>query len=168
MKKILLIFIFFAFNQLFAQEIVGLRDLYVENKLTYKIADGQLFSGQAQSVRKNGHLVYEEYFDSGYLTKSIVYYNGTEKPIPARVTEFHEKSSNKKKETNFGFSKPTTEIKYFDQNGKKTLIEQYENEKLTYRCEYSENKKNGTEFCYKNDGTELRIEYKNGKKITQR
>lgn len=168
MKKILLIFTFFAFNQLFAQEIVGLKDLYVENEMTYKIADDQLFSGQAQSVRKNGHLVYEEYFENGYLTKSIVYYNGTEKPIPARVTEFYEKTSKKKKETNFGLSKPTTEMKYFDQNGKKELIELYINDKLIYRCEYLNNKKNGTEFCLKDDGTELKIEYKNGEKITQK
>ena len=136
--------------------------------MTYKIANNQLFSGQAQSVRKNGHLVYEEYFENGYLTKSIVYYNGTEKPIPARVNEFYEKSSKKKKETNIGLSKPTTEKIYFDQNGKKKLIEQYTNDKLTYSCEYLDNKKNGTEFCLNDDGTELNIEYQNGKKITQK
>ena len=165
MKKILLMVIFSAFNQLIAQEIVGFRDLYEKNELTYKIADGQVFSGQAQNFRKNGHLVYEEYFEDGYLTKSILYYNGTEKATPARVTEFYENSSTKKKEINFGLSEPTTEIKYFDRNGKKTLIERYENEKLTYRCEYLNNKKNGTEFCLKKDGTELEIKYKNGKKI---
>jgi antitoxin component YwqK of YwqJK toxin-antitoxin module len=155
MKNILLIIFICFLNQLSAQEKVGMKDLYVENDLTYKIADDKLFSGQAQHVRKNGHLVYEEYFENGKLTKSITYYNGTEKPTPAR-------------ETNFGLDKPTTEYKHFDKSGKKTLIEQYENDKLIYRCEYQKNKKHGIEYCLNEDGTELRTEYRNGKKIKKK
>ena len=33
--------------------------------------------------------VYKEYFDNGKLTKSITYYNGTEKRTPARITEYY-------------------------------------------------------------------------------
>ena len=145
-----------------------MKDLYVENDLTYKVSDHQLFSGQAQYVRKNGHLVSEEYFVDGKLIKSVNYYNGTDKPIPASVTEFYEGTQNKRKVTYYGLTKPTTEFKYYDEKGKKKLIEQYENDKLTYRCEYQENKKHGTEYCLNDDGTELRIEYRNGKKMTQK
>ncbi|NHF61626.1 hypothetical protein FK220_019935 [Flavobacteriaceae bacterium TP-CH-4] len=164
MKNILLIVLICFLTQVSAQEIVGMKDLYVENDLTYKVAGGKLFSGQAQNVRKNGHLVYEEYFDNGKLTKSIIYYNGTEKPTPARETEFYLETQTKRKETNYGLSKATIEFKHYDKNGKKTLIEQYENEKLIYRCEYQKNKKHGIEYCLDDDGTELRIEYRNGKK----
>ena len=168
MKNILLIIIFCFFNGLFAQEKVGLKEVYVENNLAYKVVDDELFSGQAQKVRKNGHLVYEEYYDKGVPLKTIVYYNGTDIPTPARITEFYENTFDKKKETTFGLSKPTVELRFYDQNGKKTLIEEYENEKLTYSCEYLKNKKHGTEFCLKDDGTELKIEYLHGKKISQK
>jgi len=168
MKNILLIILFCSLNALFAQEKVGLKEIYVENNLAYKVADDELFSGQAQKVRNNGHLVFEEYYKNGNPIKSIVYYNGTEKPIPARITEFYEKSFDKKKETVYRWKEPTVEYIYYDQNEKKTLIEQYENEKLTYRCEYLNNKKHGTEFCLDDDGNELEIEYRNGIKITQK
>lgn len=168
MKNILLIILFCSLNGLFAQEKVELKEIYVENNLAYKVADEQLFSGQAQKVRKNGHLVYEEYYEKGIPIKSILYYNGTEKPKPVELTEFYEKTFDKKKVTTYGLSKPTVELKYYDQNGKKTLIEEYENDKLTYRCEYLKNKKHGTEFCLDDNGKELKIEYRNGKKITQK
>lgn len=168
MKNLLLVIIFCSFSRLFAQEKVELKEIYLENSLAYKVEDKQLFSGQAQNVRKNGHLVYEEYYENGVPIKSIVYYNRTEKPIPARLTEFYERSFNKKKVTNYGLSKPIVEYIHYDLNGKKTLIEQYENEMLTYRCEYLENKKHGTEFCVDDDGNEIEIEYRNGKKVTQK
>jgi hypothetical protein len=152
---------------LFAQEKVGLKEIYVESDLAYKVANDQLFSGQAQKVRKNGHLVYEEFYENGIPIKSILYYNGTENPKPVVMTEFYEKTFIKKKVTTYGLSKPTVEFKYYDQNGKKTLIEQYENDKLTYRCEYFKNKKHGKEFCLNDDGNEVEIEYQNGKKIAQ-
>ena len=165
MKNLLLIILIFFLSKLPAQEIVGMKDLYFENDLTYKVADDKLFSGQAQYVRKNGHLVYEEYFENGRLTKSITYYNRTEKPTPARLIEYYDGTETKRKETIYGLNKPTTEFKYYDENGKKTLIEQYENEKRTYSCEYQNDKKHGIEYCLNDDGTELRIEYRNGKKV---
>lgn len=168
MKKIPLITILLLFHGVFAQEIVGLKEIYVANNLAYKVADDQLFSGQAQKVRKNGHLVYEEYYENGVPIKSILYYNRTEKPIPAKKTEFYDNSFNKKKETIYGLSKPTVAHTYYDYNGNKTLIERYENEKLIYSCEFLDDKKHGTEFCYNEDGTELTIEYRNGKKVKQK
>jgi antitoxin component YwqK of YwqJK toxin-antitoxin module len=145
-----------------------MKDIYVENGLIYKNADGKLFSGQAQNVRKNGHLIYEEYFAEGKLTKSIIYYNRTEVPTPARVTEYYEGKQTIRLVTNYGLSKPTTKFTHYDENGKKTLIEIYENEKLTYRCEYQENKKHGIEYCLNDDGTESRIEYRNGRKLKKK
>ena len=168
MKKIFLIILFCSFYLMNGQEIVNLKDTYIENGLTYKINDNQLFSGQAQKVRKNGHLVYEEFIENGSLIKTVVYFNRTEKPIPALVTEFHQNSFDKKKETRFGYLEPWIEYTHFDKNGGKTLIEKYTSEELTYRCEYSSNKKHGTEFCFDKNGKELKIEYRNGKKIKEK
>ncbi len=167
MKNHLLIILFFSFNVLLAQEKVGLRDIYVENDLAFKVINDELFTGQAQKVRKNGHLVYEEFYEKGVPLKSVVYYNGTEKPKPATLTEFYKNTFNKSKETTYGLFKPTLTIKHYDQDGNKTLVEEYENDKLTYRCEYLNNKKHGTEFCFDNYGNELQTEYANGKKIVR-
>jgi antitoxin component YwqK of YwqJK toxin-antitoxin module len=165
MKNILTLILISLLSGISAQEIVSMKDLYVENNLTYKAQNDQLFSGQAQNIRKNGHLVYEEFFVNGKLTKSITYYNGTEKPTPSRETEYYSDTQTKSKETNFGLDKPTTELKYFDKQEKKTLVERFDNDILIYRCEYQKNKKHGIEYCLNDDGTELRIEYRNGKKI---
>lgn len=152
-------------STLSAQEIVGMKDIYLDKGRIYKVSDNTLFSGQAQKVRKNGHLVYEDYFENGYIIKTVVYYNGTEEPVTAQLVEYYEKSFDVKKETNYGFHKPFTEIKHFDTNGKKSLVEEYESEKLIYRCEYVNNRKHGIEFCLDKNGEELRIEYRNGKKV---
>jgi antitoxin component YwqK of YwqJK toxin-antitoxin module len=96
MRNIFLIIILCSLNQLFAQEIVGMKDLYTENNFTYELSIEDLFSGQAQHIRNNGHLVYEEYFMNGKLIKSITYYNGTDKPIPASITEFYDGTENKR------------------------------------------------------------------------
>ena len=166
-KNSLLIILICSFATLFAQEKVAMKEIYIDNHLAYKIINDELFSGQAQRVRKNEHLVYEEYYEKGVPIKSILYYNRTEPPKPARMIEFYEGSFNKKKETNYGLDKSLyTEFKYYDRNGKKTLIEQYNNNKLTYRCEYLNNKKHGKEFGYGDDGNKVICEYRNGKKIS--
>ena len=166
MIRNILLFVFSCFiSTLSAQEIVGMKDIYLDNGLIYKVSDNTLFSGQAQKVRKNGHLVYEDYFEHGYILKTVVYYNGTDEPVPAQLVEYYDKSFVVKKETNYGFEKPLTEIKHFDKNGKKSLVEEYESGKLIYRCEYVNNKKHGIEYCLDKNGKELRIPYRNGKKV---
>ncbi|MGS2762929.1 hypothetical protein [Sinomicrobium sp. M5D2P9] len=157
MKNFLSIIILCSFTGLFAQEKVGFQEIYMDNDLTYKVADDQLFSGQGQRIRRNGHLVYEEYYEKGIPIKSISYYNRTEPPVPARMTEFYRNSFDKKKESNYGLDGNWHAFKYYDKNGKKILIEQYENKKLIYRCEYHKNKKHGTEFCIDDNGNENRI-----------
>jgi len=162
----MLIFLFCSLSQLFSQEIVGIKDLYSENNLIYKISDNQLFSGKAKKVRKNGHLVYEEFIENGSLIKSVSYYNRTEKPIPAMTTEYYANSFDRKKEIRYDLSQNWNELRYYDRENKKTLIEEYENDKLIYRCEYLNGKKHGTEFCFDKNGNKLKIQYQNGKKIS--
>jgi antitoxin component YwqK of YwqJK toxin-antitoxin module len=166
MKNFWLIIFLCSLNQLFGQEVVLLKDLYVDNFLFYKVSDNQLFSGNAQKIRKNGHLVYEEFIENGILKKSVSYYNRTEKPIPALITEYHANSFDRKKEIRYDLSHQWRESRFYDINKNKTLIEEYENDKLIYRCEYMNNKKHGTEFCYDKQGNEIKIQYKNGKKET--
>jgi|SRR5690554_2172974 antitoxin component YwqK of YwqJK toxin-antitoxin module len=165
MKNILILILFFSFNQAISQEKVELKDLYYENYVAHKISDGKLFTGIAQKTRNNGHIIYDEVYENGILIKSTVYYNRTENPIPARVILYYEKSFTPKTEINYGLSKPRIEYIHYNQNGKKILNEIFTDDKLTYKCEYENGKKHGTEYCVNDDGTELTIEYNNGKKI---
>ena len=168
MKKNFLLLFLISYCGLYAQEIVAIDEIYFENEIAYKSENDAVFSGQAQKIRKNEHLVYEEYFEKGFLYKSILYYNRTEKPKPAEIIEFHENSIEKKKVTNFGLSNDWLQYEYFDLNGMKTLKEEYLNEKLVYRCEFSENRKHGIEYCLNDEGKESRTKYKNGKKVKGR
>lgn len=131
----------------------------------YTLSDDELFTGRAQKVRGNGHLVYEEYYDNGFLREVVFYFNRTKGPIPSSRIEYYEKTFIKRKETIYNASNSIIALKYFDKEGRKILLEEYENDILTYRCEYSNSKKHGAEFCVNKDGTESRFKYLNGKKL---
>ena len=165
LRNILLIILMCAFNQLIAQEKVNVKDIYFENDLAYKISNNKIFTGNVQKIRENGHLVFEENYENGYLTKMTTFYNSTDEPIPARVTEYFARSLNRKTEILYGLKSSTTDVKHFDLKGQKILIERYEKEKLIYRCSYINNKKYGIEFCLNDDGKEFKYEYSNGRKI---
>ena len=72
------------------------------------------------------------------------------------------------KEISYRLSKDTFEIKSYDENGKKILLEQFENNKVTYSCEYNGKKRHGTEMCFDDDGNKLIFQYVNGKKIKEK
>ena len=44
------------------------------------------------------------------------------------------------KEIRLRLSQDTLEVKTYNENGEKVLIQQYENNKVTYRCEYKRRK----------------------------
>ncbi|MFD0990754.1 hypothetical protein ACFQ1R_11650 [Mariniflexile jejuense] len=164
MKNLLILILFFSFNQLISQEKIGINDVYYENYLAYKISNDKLFSGILQKFRKNGHLVYDEIYESGILIKTTLYLNGKGKPAPFKVILYHEKTFTPKTEIEYR-KPPYVEYTHFDINGVKTLNEVYTNDILTYQCKYVNGKKNGVEFCINDDGTKTVKEYINGKKI---
>src|SRR5690606_10016931 len=78
MRNFLILLMFFTFNNLISQEIVDMKEVYVDNNLVYKSLNGELFTGLAQNKRNNGHLVYEEVVENGIILSSNLYYNGKE------------------------------------------------------------------------------------------
>ena len=162
-RFILLIISICFFNLLAGQEKIGIDDLYHEEYLAYKISNDKLFSGVAQKVRKNGHVVYEENYKNGILIKSTVFYNGKE-IIPDKVILYYKKSFTPKTEIYYSLKDPIIEYRHFNKKGKKTLAEIYTNDVLSYRCEYLDGEKHGTEFCINEDGTTWEKKYLKGKK----
>lgn len=161
-----IIFLFLLiFSKISAQERVEFNDIYFQNNSSYKFSNNNLFTGIAEKRRANGHLVYEEDFVDGQLTKSTLYYNGRGDTIPATEKLYYENSSVLKTKINYGLQNSIIEYIHFDERGQKILSEIYKDKELTYRCEFLNNKKNGKEFCIGKDGTEMIIDYRNGKKL---
>jgi len=190
MRNFLILLMFFTFNKLISQEIVGMKEVYIENNLVYKSANDELFTGIAQSKRKNGHLVYEEEYKSGIILSSNLYYNGKEKRVSNKTIYNPNKPLVLSKEYKYNLESKIFETTTYNDNGIKILVEQFKNgkltyscqylgkkkhglelgygengEEMTYRCEYINGKKNGTEYCLNEKGIVTKKEYRNGKKI---
>ena len=167
-----------------------MKEVYIENNLVYKNTNDELFTGIAQNKRKNGHLVYEEEYKNGVILSSNLYYNGKEKRVSNKTIYNPNKPLVLSKEIKYRLNGEIFETITYNDDGIKILVEQFENSKLiyscqyfgkkkhglqlgykekgdkiTYRCEFINGKKNGTEYCLNDDGTETRNEYRNGKKI---
>ena len=65
----------------------------------------------------------------------------------------------------FNLKSQITEKNSYDTNGKLILVENFDNGKLIYSCQYKDRKKHGIEFCYSKEGNALEFEYLNGKKV---
>lgn len=181
MKNILILILFFSINQAISQEKIGIKEIYISNNLAYKVSNDKLFSGIAQKVRNNGHLVYEEKYENGIILISNLYYNTLENVVSDKIIYNPEKPFVISKEIRFGNTTDWDQITYYDENGNKELIEkrengkydengiktffeQRENGKLIYSCQYNNNKKHGTEYTLCDNGDELTVKYVNGKK----
>ena len=161
--KYLLLLVLISSYKVNSQDTLSLKEVYIDKDLVYKM-DGQRFSGLAQDKRKNGKLNYEEYYKDGVILWSNMYFNTKEKKVSDKTIYNRYKLWVIEKEIRFRLSQDTLQIKTYDDNGKKILLEQFENNKLTYSCQYDGRKKHGKEFCFDDDGKELIIEYVNGKK----
>ena len=162
--KILIISILF-FGKLYSQEKINLNDLSIENGIAYNKLKNQIFTGIAQNTNKNGHVKFEEIYENGKLTKTLLYYNINSEQIVSDETLFNPETNKKEKHTRYSSDgKKYWETK-FDINEKKSEFNSYDNGNLILHEEYKDGKKNGKWFWYCNDGTKCETEYYNGKKI---
>ena len=158
---------FFTFIELISQEKIGMKETYIDNNLVYKASNDKLFTGFAQSKRKNGHLVYEEEYKNGIILSSNLYYNGKEIRVSNKTIYNPNKPSVLSKEIKYNLNGEIFEKITYNDDGIKILVEQFKNGKRTYSCQYLGKKKHGLELGYGQNGTEItcKTEYKNGKKI---
>ena len=167
MKNKLLLFLISSLisYSFYSQERVKNKEVYIDdNDLIYKVSNDQKFTGFVEKRRKNGHLVYEEEFKEGVIVSFNLYYNGKEKKINTRVLYNENKPFKIKKEFIYSFKGSLKKIISYDENGIKNLEEHFEEDKLTYSCEYKGKKRHGIEFCYNDEGEKIIVEYINGKR----
>lgn len=190
MKNTFILLIFLTFNQLFSQEVIEMKQVYIENKLMHKVLNHELLTGTAQVKRKNGHLVYEEKYKNGIILSSNLYFNGKEIRVSNKSIYNPRKPLTLSKEYSYDLKGDIFEITTYNDDGIKRLYEQFTNgnisyscqylgkkkhglelgyrdggKKMTFSCEYLNGKKNGTEYCLNKKGVETKKQYRNGKKI---
>ncbi|RMB63948.1 hypothetical protein EAX61_00780 [Dokdonia sinensis] len=151
----------------YGQDTLSLKKLSYENNLAYSDIDDNLFTGVAQKVRKNGHVVFEELYRDGVILEYREYYNFHSKTLAKKI-HYHEENPFRKKEqiryyTNNKDS--ITEYTFYDKNQLKTLVKRYRDTTLIYSIPYLNGKKNGQEFCFDNEGKPMITEFVNGKKV---
>jgi len=147
------------------QFAVKYKDVYLENNLVFLRANDSLYTGLIQQKRRNGHLAQEEWIDKGVIVYAISYYNGSRK-VPAERMEYYKEYPNVPfKLFKYRFDESIREIIWHDMRANKIRVEQFENDKLVYSCDYKGKKKHGKELCYDDDGSVITVLYNNGKRI---
>jgi hypothetical protein len=151
-----------------SQDTLDMKEVYIENELVYKYSDNNRFTGVAQLKRRNGQFYFEEVYKDGVILFEYQYFKGSDRKLIYKTDYNRYKLWSKEKEYYYPKSGKWTQIISYDKNGKKVLVEQFEKEKLTYRCQYSGKKKNGLELCFDDDGNEIAFQYVNGKKVKEK
>lgn len=167
MRKLLILLFLFSFNTSISQEIVSLKEVYMDHhNLVYTINNDKLFTGTAQSKRKNGHLVYEEIYKNGIILYDNLYFNGKKVSVSDKRIYHPDKPFVLSKEHKYHSNGAIYETTTYNDDGIKILKEEFENGKLAYSCQYFGKKKHGLELGYQENSEKLmyRCEYQNGKR----
>jgi len=172
--KVLFFFLLCTVFQVSAQnravlDTIAMDEVYMENELVYRYADDERFTGISQSKRKNGHLTYEGEYQDGVILVDYQYYNGKQKVLSHKTLYNRYKPWIREKEYFYGSKGKWNQTTYFDENGKKKLVEQHKKDgRLYYRCTYVDGKKHGKEICFEADGSEIVDEFLEGKKVKKK
>lgn len=158
---------FFLFSTIYslAQERIKTSELYTYKNITYRESDNSIFTGIAESRKNNGHLIFKKEYNNGYVSKYTLYYNIDGETV-SDETFYYSNSTIKKKHISYPHTGTLKTITDFDENGKKSLDEQFENDKLVYHCEYLNGKKHGTISSIDKNNIKNTCQYINGKKIS--
>lgn len=148
-------------------KVVSYEDVFedIDDKLTYLDSDESLYTGFIQHKRKNGRLVQEEYVEKGHVIYWQKYFRGKNDKPAIRVEYHYGHYDAPKKYYEYNKDGRIRRITWYDVLFNKQLVEEYENGKLTYSCEYNGRKKHGEEFCFNAEGNKITTVYRNGKKI---
>ena len=152
-----------------AQNVIDINDLYIDEvNLVYTRSNDSLFSGICERRRKNGHLVFEEFYEKGVIQSANYYYNGKKKIVSDSAVYNTLKPFEYKTIYRFNLESQLCKKESFDNDGKSILEEEFKDGKIVYSCEYDGKKKHGREFCYSKEGEPLEFEYVNGKKVREK
>ncbi|KSA12043.1 hypothetical protein I600_3285 [Maribacter dokdonensis DSW-8] len=158
------VFLFFLiFQNVYSQDTLDMKEVYIENDLVYKYSGNVRFTGVVQLKRKKDEVYFEEVYNDGIILYDYQYIKGSNRRLIYQTNYNRYKPWSKEKEYYYPKSGKWTQITSYDQNGKKILVEQFEKEELIYSCQYSGKKKDGQEVCYDKHGNKLINQYVNGK-----
>lgn len=167
LKCLLIILGIFNYSIIYAQDTLSIENIYLENSIVYDAKSELAFTGVAQKMRKNGHLVFEEVYDQGILVEFRGYYNGNTKRLSDKIFYYRDKPFVPKEAIRYYTNKKQAiiETTSYNRNEEKTLVTRYADTTLIYKCSYKNGKKNGKEFCYDKNDKPLITTFKEGKKV---
>lgn len=164
---LLLVFISSALD-MFSQDTLDMKEVYIDNELVYSYSDNERFTGVAQLKKRNGQVYFEEVYKDGVILFDYQYFKGTDRKLIYKTDYNRYKLWSKEKEYYYPKSGKWTQMTSFNENGIKVLVEQYEKDKVIYSCAYSGKKKHGQELCYDDEGNKMIFQYLNGKKVKEK
>jgi len=161
-KFILYLIIFFSLH-LYSQDSLNIKEVYIENNLTYRKDNNELFSGIAYKFKHKNHLLGTVEFKKGGLIKLTTYFNGKKKIISEEI--FYNDNGKIEKKIKYGYSRDYKWIECYDENSNKIAEEDYSNGKLVYKCPFLNNKKHGIQISINENGEKSECKFINGKHI---
>ena len=164
---ILFILAIINYSIISAQDTLSIKNIYLENSLIFNANNELPFTGVAQKIRKNGHLVFEEVYEQGILVEYKEYYNGNTQSLSHKIYFYLDQPFVPKETITYYTNKKRriTETTSYNRNEEKTLVTRYVDTTLIYKCSYKNGKKNGEEFCYDKNDKPLITKFKEGKKV---
>lgn len=166
-KYVLYLLVGLSTQMVVAQDTLSVKEIYFDTDLAYQYSNDELFTGVVQKVRKNGHLVYEEFYEDGIILEFREYFNFVNKRLARKILYYREHPLTQKEKINYITNKNGKFIErtFYDTYQTKTLITRHNDTTLVYKCYYKNGKKEGQEFCFDNDSNPMITEFINGKRV---
>ena len=167
MKYIIFTILFFACIKISCQEVIKTDDIIFDDGNAYNKITNKIFTGIAQVKNKKDHIKFEEFYTNGRLTKTLLYFNISDKQIVCDETIINPETGKKSKHIGYSSNGKKYWITNFDENQNKKDFTVYENEILNLHQEYNNKKKHGKWFSINKKGQKCEMEYDNGKIIKE-
>ena len=139
-------------------------DIYIYNELLYKNDTDSLYSGLIHRTKKNGELLQEDYVERGIIHYTLMFYRRQKRKPHSKYIYNKDNPYLLREEIRYHLEGDVFKITYYDYDGRKILVEDFEDGKMVYSCEFNGRKRHGKEFCITKECDTTVVYYVNGRK----
>lgn len=153
----------FSFAQVNTR-IVDFDDTYLHNELLYENISDSLYTGLIHRTKKNGQLIQEDYVENGVIHYTLMFYRGQNRKPYSKYIYNKDNPYVLREVIKYHLEGDVFKTVYYDYDGRKILVEDFEDGKMIYSCEFNGRKRHGKEFCITKECDTTVVYYVNGKK----